>query len=137
MENLVREAVKPLQLVEVDMAEKVLADRAIKELGYSPLANAVAEKLRLAAKENYAEIFKKLGIEPFSKESVEKYKAEMLRKANFSGVVREALSEDLGAYLFFASAFVTFVTVVAFVIVAVEAGIAHHGCRSTILLNWK
>jgi hypothetical protein len=127
---LVREAVKSVEPVIIDAAERQLAERAYAELSYSVLHYDLQKKVDDAKKTDVAKSFEKLGIEPFSSESVEKYKAKMLRKMNFRGEFLEAIAGNVGMWLFAGSGIGTLLSVLTLALLREN----HHHFSSWLFL---
>jgi hypothetical protein len=75
----------PLVTLEDSLRSELveLSEKARAVLGYVGLSNALsAQKQNEAGTQFAADVFARLGIEPFTNESVERYKAKMLHKLN-------------------------------------------------------
>lgn len=104
METLMKEVLVRERLdatVSLDKTEQAILSQAWDKLGYSP-RDAATQKAR--SDKEAAVVFTKLGIEPFSQSSVDKYKQQMLDEMNFWWNVSDFFSDNWGAAIMVISA---------------------------------
>jgi hypothetical protein len=118
MVTLERKAVKPSNLM-VDDGLMSLGQRANEFLGYDGLVAAIdKEKMVHGSVKTAAEVFTKLGFDPFDPIKVERYKKQELKRANRGYGWWEFCSSDGAGALFAISAVIVVVATILNVIYA-------------------